>query len=88
MSDLSELLKTIDELSDIEVEQVYRHVVMRRASSVWLVSGQGYGRFYEVMQPVRDEAAQSMTPEEVDALIEEVMDEIHRDQRSSPNYRP
>lgn len=85
MADLQMLLMEIDDLSPDELEQVYRRVVQRRHASYWLIPGENLRVIHEIMQPVYEQTA-SMSDEEIDATIEEVLGEVRRE-RQSKTYR-
>jgi len=54
MSDLQDVLKSIDELTPDEIEQVYKHVVRRRSARYWLIPGENLKAIDAIMRPVHE----------------------------------
>ena len=81
MTDLEHLLTEIDELSAEELETVYRHIVQRRQVSYWLIPGERLKAIQEIMQPVYEQSAH-LTDEEINAAIDEALDEVRSEQKS------
>ncbi len=81
MTDLQTLLTEIDELPPEELETVYRHIVQRRHASYWLVPGENLKAIQEMMRPVYEQTAQ-MTDEEINAAIDEALDEVRRERKT------
>jgi len=86
MTDLQELLTIIDDLSPDDLEQVYRRVVQRRSPSYWLVPGTNLKTIQEIMRPVYEQTA-SMSDEEIDSAIDEALNEVRRERKSTSNNR-
>ena len=80
MSDLSQILTEIDALEPEDLEAVYRHVVKKRHPRYWLVPGEQILRIKEIMAPVHEEAA-NMTEEEINAVIDEAIEEVRRERQ-------
>ena len=72
MTDLQNLLTTIDELSPDELEEVYRHVVQRRQPSYWLIPGENLKAIQDIMRPVYDQNA-AMSDEEINTAIDDAL---------------
>jgi hypothetical protein len=81
MSDIQALLTALDELSPSELEQVYQHVVQRRAPAYWLIPGENLQAIREIMRPIYDQTA-SMSENEVNATIDEALNEVRRERKS------
>lgn len=86
MTDLQELLTTIDDLSADDLEQVYRRVVQRRSPAYWLVPGANLKAIQEIMRPVYEQTA-SMSDEEIDNAIDEALSEVRRERKSTSHNR-
>lgn len=86
MSDIETLLSEIDSLSPDELEQVYRHVVLRRQPSYWLIPGENLKAMQEIMRQVYDQTAH-MRDEEINAAIDEALHEVRRERQSKTNRR-
>lgn len=78
MSALRQVLSEIDTLSSDELEQVYRHIVQRRQPTYWLVPGDQLKAIREIMSPVHEQTA-NMTDDEINAAIDEALDEVRRE---------
>ena len=86
MSDLSQILTEIDALSPDDLEAVYQHVVRKRPARYWLIPGEHFRRIHEIMAPVHAEAA-NMTDEEINAVIDEAIEEVRRERREKTDSR-
>ena len=53
----------------------YKHVMLRRSARYWLISGENLKAIETIMRPVHEQAAQ-MTDEEINAAIDEALDEV------------
>ncbi len=80
MTDLQALKMAIDELSQDELNEIYNHLVQRRQSSYWLVPGEKLNEILEIMRPVH-EATQDMTEDEINAAIDEALEEVRRERK-------
>jgi RecG-like helicase len=82
MANLRQLLTEIDTLNDEELEMVYRHIVQRRHASYWLVPGDQLKPIQQIMRPVY-EATQHLDDEEIDAAIDQALDEVRREHQAN-----
>jgi hypothetical protein len=83
MTDLQELFRTIDSLSNEEFDQLRAYVEKRnRIVKWWIVPPENIERIFEIMRPVQEEAAQ-MSEEEVNAAIDEAIAEVRRERRKN-----
>lgn len=86
MTDLQELFTAIDDLSPDDLEQVYRRIVQRRSPAYWLIPGSNLKTIQDIMRPVYEQTA-SMSDDEIDTAIDEALDEVRRERKSTPHRR-
>lgn len=86
MTDLQNLLTTIDELSPDELEEVYRHVVQRRQPSYWLIPGENLKAIQDIMRPVYEQTA-TKSDEEINTVIDDALSEVRRERKSKTHRR-
>ncbi|MCA0454121.1 MAG: hypothetical protein LCI00_09130 [Chloroflexi bacterium] len=86
MTDLQELFTAIDDLSPDDLEQVYRRIIQRRSPAYWLVPGSNLKAIQDIMRPVYEQTA-SMSDDEIDTAIDEALDEVRRERKSTPHHR-
>jgi hypothetical protein len=78
MTDLETLLRAVDELQPSELDQLNDYIQQRRRLTWWVVPSENLKQIDEIMQPVQDDAA-TMTDEEINTTIGEVLDEVRRE---------
>jgi 7,8-dihydro-6-hydroxymethylpterin-pyrophosphokinase len=81
MADIQALKSAIDELSPRELDEMYKYIEQRRQRTWWVVPHENLKQIQEVMRPVHEEAAQ-MTEEEINAAIDEAIDEVRRERKA------
>lgn len=77
MSNLADILKTLDQLPADELEAVYRHLVQRRHAGYWLVAGETITSLRDVLQPLYAET-DTMSETEINSAIDAAVDEVRR----------
>ena|SRR5258708_269435 len=77
MADIQALKSAIDDLLPHELDEMFRYIEQRHQRTWWIVPYENLKQIEEVMHPVRDEAAQ-MTEDEINAAIDEAIDEVRR----------
>jgi hypothetical protein len=82
MADLQSVMNAVDELSQDDLETLYRHIVERRLASWWIVPSENIAKIEEVLQPVHEEAAE-MTEEEINATIDQAIAEVRRERKTN-----
>ncbi len=82
MADLQTVLKAVDELSQDELDELYRHIVDRRQADWWIVAPDNIARIEDVLRPVHEEAAR-MTEEEINAAIDEAIAEVRHERKTN-----
>jgi hypothetical protein len=80
MTDLQQLKSAIDELSRDELNEIYNHLVQRRQPTYWLVPSENLSEILEIMRPLHD-ATEDMTEEEINAAIDEALEEVRRERK-------
>lgn len=78
---LENLLDALDDLTPEDLETVYQHIVQRRQSAYWLVPGTALKEIQKIMQPVYEQT-DAMTEEALNAVIDEALDEVRREQKT------
>ncbi len=78
MVQLERILHDLEELSPTELDVVYRFILQyRQPTSFWLIPGENLKAIQTIMQPVYEQSAH-MSDEEIDAIIDETLDEVRR----------
>jgi hypothetical protein len=80
MTDLDALLETIDELSEDELEKVYRHISSRRQKRYWLIPAQDLSPIQDILQDVNKETS-DMSEDEINSIIDESLEEVRNESR-------
>lgn len=81
MADLEALFKAVDQLSPEEVAQLRDYIDQHRSVvKWWAVPPNNLAKIDQVMRPVQQDASQ-MTEAEVNALLEETLDEVRHERR-------
>jgi hypothetical protein len=86
MTDLEQVLASIDGLSSEELEVVYKHVTQRRQAGYWLVPGENLKRIQSIMESVYQQT-DLMDESEINTAIDEALDEVRRERRNQTDYR-
>ena len=82
MTDLQTVIKAVDELSQDDLDKLYRHLVERRQASWWIVPPENIAQIEEVMRPVHEEAAQ-MTENEINEVIDQAIAGVRRERKTN-----
>ena len=82
MSDLETVIKAVDELSQDDLDKLYRHLIERRQANWWIVSPENIGQIDEVMRSVHEQADQ-MTEEEINQAIDQAIAGVRRDRKTN-----
>lgn len=82
MADLQNMIKAVDELSQDELDTLYRHIVERRQASWWIVLPENIAQIENVLRPVHEETAQ-MSEEEINATIDQAISEVRRERKAN-----
>ena len=82
MTDLQTLFRVVDELQPDELNQLNDYIQQRRRVTWWIVPSENLQKIAEVMQPVQQDA-EYMTEDEINAVIDEALDEVRRERRQS-----
>lgn len=82
MTDMQTLFQTIDSLSREEIDQLFRYLEQRRRMTWWVIPPENLEAFAEAMRPLQEDAA-TMPEEEVNALLDEALDEVRRERRAN-----
>jgi hypothetical protein len=82
MADLQTVIKAVDELSQDDLDKLYRHLLERRQASWWIVPSENVAKIEEVMRPVHEEAAQ-MTEDEINDVIDQAITEVRRERKTN-----
>jgi hypothetical protein len=75
VADLQTVMKAVDELSQDDLDKLYRHIVERRQASWWIVPPENIAKIEEILRPVHEEAAQ-MTEDEINGAIDQAITEV------------
>jgi hypothetical protein len=86
VTDLQELIDAVDELSPDALETLYRHILVRRQQSFWIVPSENLAAILDIMRPVH-EAAKELSEEEINAEIDQALEEVRRERKSSTHRR-
>src|SRR5260221_14756109 len=81
MTDLESVIKVIDELSQDDLDRLYRHIIDRRQASWWIVTPDNIAKIEAVLRPVHEQAAQ-MTEEEINATIDQAITEVRHERKT------
>ncbi|MBC7810618.1 MAG: hypothetical protein H7175_05695 [Burkholderiales bacterium] len=84
MADLRTLFRAVDELSREELKQLREYVEHRQRNAWWIVPPENLAQIAEVMRPVR-EAADQMSEDEINAAIDEAINEVRRERKQNPS---
>jgi hypothetical protein len=82
MADLQTVIKAVDELSQDDLDKLYRHLLERRQASWWVVPSENIAKIEELMRPVHEEAAQ-MTEDEINQVIDQAITEVRRERKTN-----
>ena len=82
MADLQAVLKAVDELSQDDLDALYRHVVERRQASWWIIAPENITKLEEVLRSVHEEAA-TMTDEEINSTIDQAIAEVRHERKTN-----
>lgn len=80
MTNLETIFQTIETLTSEELDQVYQYIRQRRQTTTWTVSKQNIRELEKILQPVHQEA-DTMTDDEINSLIYEVLDEVRSERK-------
>lgn len=80
MATLETLFQEVDKLDRGELKRLYDYIEHKRLTQWWTVSSGNLGKIDEALSGVHQEAA-SMDEDEINALIDEAIDEVRREQR-------
>ena len=81
MADLQTVMKAIDELSQEDLDKLYRHIIERRQAGWWIVPPENIAKIEEILRPVHEEAAQ-MTEDEINAAIDQAIEEVRHERKT------
>ena len=81
MADLRAIIAATDELSPIELDALYQHIMQRRHAAYWLVAGENLRQIQQIVRPVNDQA-ELMDETEVNATIDEALAEVRRERKT------
>jgi hypothetical protein len=82
MTDLQTMMNTIDELSQDELDVLYRHIVERRQANWWIVAPENIAKIEDVLHAVHEEAAQ-MTEAEINHAIDLAIAEVRHERQAN-----
>ena len=82
MADLQAVLKAVDELSQDDLDTLYRHVVERRQTSWWIIAPENIAKLEEVLHAVHEEAT-TMTEEEINSTIDQAIAEVRHEHKTN-----
>ncbi len=82
MADLQTVLKAVDELSQDELDELYRHIVERRQAAWWIVAPDNIAKIEALLRPVHDQAA-PMTEGEINAAIDQAIAEVRHERKDN-----
>ncbi|MBI1282114.1 MAG: hypothetical protein GC179_28565 [Anaerolineaceae bacterium] len=80
MADMQTLFRAVDELSPEERQQLKEYIEQREKTTWWIVPPENLAEIREIMRPVHEDAAK-MTEEEINAVIDEALAEVRREEK-------
>ena len=80
MTDMQMLFRAVDELSPDERQQLKEYIEEREKTTWWIVPPENLAEINEIMRPVHEDAAK-MTEEEINAVIDEALAEVRREEK-------
>ena len=80
MADMQTLFKVVDELSPDERQQLKDYIEEREKTTWWVVPPENIAKIAEIMRPVQEDAAK-MTEEEINAVIDEALTAVRREEK-------
>ena len=80
MSVLEEIIEAVDKLNHDDRTTLYQYLRHKRQTEWWSVSSDNLKRIDDALSPVQQEA-ESMTDDEINAVIDEAIDEVRRERR-------
>ena len=80
MADMQTLFKVVDELSPDERQQLKDYIEEREKTTWWVVPPENIAKIAEIMRPVQEDAAK-MTDEEINAVIDEALTAVRREEK-------
>lgn len=84
MTDLETLLRAVDELQPDELDRLNDYIQQRRRHTWWVVPADRLQQVDQAMRPAQADAA-TMTDEEINAVIDEALDEVRRERDQGRN---
>ena len=80
MATLETLFQEVDKLDRDELKRLYDYIEHKRQTQWWIVSSDNLSKIDEALSAVHQEA-EGMDDDEINALIDEAIDEVRREQR-------
>lgn len=80
MATLETLFQEVDKLDRDKLKRLYDYIEHKRRTQWWAVSSDNLGKIDKALSAVHQEA-ENMDDEEINALIDESIDEVRREQQ-------
>lgn len=85
MADMEHLFALIDTLSIAERYELQQYLDQRHIIKWWVVPAENIARLAEVLRPLHEETS-SMSEDEINAVIDEAIDEVRRERNQNPRH--
>ena len=86
MIDMQTVFRATDDLSSDVRQQLKEYIEEREKTTWWIVPPESLAEIQEIMRPVHEDASK-MTEEEINAVIDEALAEVRREEKLRKSHR-